>query len=83
MTNIPHALWVIRISGNSFSFNRSPGYFLMVYKLGPPRLFGYEFCTAYVDNILIYTSGLLRDYKAKVHMVLKKITGSKINVEYR
>ena len=32
-----------------------------------------EFYTVYVDNILIYTSGLLRDYKAKVHMVLRKL----------
>ena len=32
-----------------------------------------EFCTVYVDNILIYTSGLLRDYRVKVHMVLGKL----------
>ena len=35
-----------------------------------------------MDNILIYISGSLRDYKAKVHMVLGKITGNKINVKY-
>ena len=37
-----------------------------------------EFCTAYVDNILIYTSGSLRDYKAKVHMVLGKLREAKL-----
>ena len=26
-----------------------------------------------MDNILIYTSGLLQNYKAKTHMVLKKL----------
>ena len=31
-----------------------------------------EFYTVYVDNILIYTSGLLRDYKAKVYIILGK-----------
>ena len=37
---ILHALWVIRIPGYIFWLNESPGYFLMVYKLGPPRLLG-------------------------------------------
>ena len=32
-----------------------------------------KFCTAYVNNILIYTSGLLRDYKVKIHIILKKL----------
>ena len=32
-----------------------------------------KFCTVYVDNILIYTSGLLQDYKVKVCMVLGKL----------
>ena len=32
-----------------------------------------EFCTAYVDNILIYTSGSLQDYKAKVYIILRKL----------
>ena len=37
-----------------------------------------EFCTAYVDDILIYTSGLLQDHKAKVHMVLGKLREIKL-----
>ena len=37
-----------------------------------------KFCTVYMDNILIYTSGLLRDYKAKVHMVLGKLREVKL-----
>ena len=37
-----------------------------------------EFCTAYVDNILIYTSGLLQDYKAKVHIILRKLREVKL-----
>ena len=37
-----------------------------------------EFCTAYVNDILIYTSGLLRDYRAKVHMVLGKLRETKL-----
>ena len=32
-----------------------------------------EFYTVYIDNILIYTSGLLQDYRAKVYMVLGKL----------
>ena len=31
-----------------------------------------------MDNILIYTSGLLQNYKAKVHMVLKKLQEAKL-----
>ena len=37
-----------------------------------------EFYTAYVNNILIYTSGLLRDYRAKVYIVLKKLRETKL-----
>ena len=37
-----------------------------------------EFCTVYVDDILIYTSGLLRDYRAKVYMVLRKLQEVKL-----
>ena len=37
-----------------------------------------EICTAYMDNILIYTSGLLRDYKVKVHIVLGKLREAKL-----
>ena len=37
-----------------------------------------EFCTVYVDDILIYTSGLLRDYRVKVHMVLGKLREVKL-----
>ena len=39
-----------------------------------------EFCTAYVDDILIYTSGLLRDYRVKVHMVLGKLREVKLTL---
>ena len=35
-----------------------------------------------MDNILIYTSGSLQDYRVKVYMVLKKITEKKINIKY-
>ena len=31
-----------------------------------------------MDDILIYTSGSLRDYKAKVHMVLGKLREAKL-----
>ena len=31
-----------------------------------------------MDNILIYTSGLLRDYRAKAHMVLGKLREVKL-----
>ena len=37
-----------------------------------------KFYPAYVDNILIYTSGLLQNYRAKVHMVLKKLQEVKL-----
>ena len=37
-----------------------------------------EFCTAYVDDILIYTSGSLRDHRAKVYMVLGKLREVKL-----
>ena len=33
-----------------------------------------------MDNILIYTSGLLRDYKVKVHMVLRKLQKAKLTL---
>ena len=39
-----------------------------------------EFCTAYVNNILIYTSGSLQDYRAKVHMVLRKLREAKLTL---
>ena len=35
---ILHTLWVIQIPYYTFRFNKSPGYFLIVYKLGSPRL---------------------------------------------
>ena len=31
-----------------------------------------------MDNILIYTSGLLQNYKAKVHMILGKLQETKL-----
>ena len=31
-----------------------------------------------MDNILIYTSGSLRDHKVKIHMVLKKLREVKL-----
>ena len=37
-----------------------------------------EFCTVYVNNILIYTSGLLRDYRVKIYMVLGKLREVKL-----
>ena len=37
-----------------------------------------EFYTVYVDNILIYTSGLLRDYRVKVYIVLGKLREVKL-----
>ena len=37
-----------------------------------------EFYTVYVDDILIYTFGLLRDYRAKVYMVLRKLRETKL-----
>ena len=37
-----------------------------------------EFCTVYVNNILIYTSGSLRDYRVKVYMVLGKLREVKL-----
>ena len=37
-----------------------------------------ELCTVYVDNILIYTSGLLRDHKVKIYMVLRKLREVKL-----
>ena len=39
-----------------------------------------EFCTVYVDDILIYTSGSLRDYKAKVYIVLGKLREAKLTL---
>ena len=39
-----------------------------------------KFCTAYVDNILIYTSGSLQNYKAKVYMVLGKLRETKLTL---
>ena len=32
-----------------------------------------EFYTVYMDNILIYISGLLQDYKVKIYIVLRKL----------
>ena len=37
-----------------------------------------EFCTAYVNNILIFTSGLLRDHRVKIRMVLGKLQEAKV-----
>ena len=37
-----------------------------------------EFYTVYMDDILIYTSGLLRDYKVKVYIVLGKLRKVKL-----
>ena len=37
-----------------------------------------KFCTVYVDNILIYTSGLLQNHKAKVHIILGKLQEVKL-----
>ena len=37
-----------------------------------------KFYTVYVDNILIYTSGLLYDYRVKVYMVLGKLREVKL-----
>ena len=37
-----------------------------------------KFYTVYMDNILIYTSGLLQDYRAKVHIVLRKLQEVKL-----
>ena len=37
-----------------------------------------EFYTAYVNNILIYTSGSLQDYKAKVYIILGKLREAKL-----
>ena len=37
-----------------------------------------EFYTAYINNILIYTSGLLQNYRAKIHMVLGKLREIKL-----
>ena len=37
-----------------------------------------KFYTVYVENILIYTSSLLRDYKAKVYIVLGKLQEIKL-----
>ena len=31
-----------------------------------------------MDNILIYTSGSLRDYRVKIHMVLRKLQEVKL-----
>ena len=31
-----------------------------------------------MDNILIYTSGLLQDHKVKIHMVLRKLQEVKL-----
>ena len=31
-----------------------------------------------MDNILIYTSGLLRNYRVKIHIVLKKLREVKL-----
>ena len=32
-----------------------------------------EIYTVYINNILIYSSGLLQDHKIKVHIILKKL----------
>ena len=37
-----------------------------------------KFCTVYIDDILIYTSGSLRDYRVKVYMVLRKLQEVKL-----
>ena len=37
-----------------------------------------EFYTAYVDDILIYTSGSLQNYRAKVHIILRKLQEIKL-----
>ena len=37
-----------------------------------------EFYTAYINNILIYTSGLLQNHKVKVHIILKKLREIKL-----
>ena len=37
-----------------------------------------EFYTAYVNNILIYTSGLLQDYRVKIYIILRKLPEIKL-----
>ena len=33
-----------------------------------------------MDNILIYTSGLLQNYRVKIHMVLRKLWEIKLTI---
>ena len=37
-----------------------------------------KFYTVYMDNILIYTFGLLRDYRVKIYMILGKLREIKL-----
>jgi hypothetical protein len=36
------------------------------------------FCTAYIDNVLIYRKGTLKEYKEDVKKVLKKLQQNKL-----
>jgi hypothetical protein len=40
-----------------------------------------EFCTAYIDDILIYTDGTLEDYCKKVLQVIRKLCNAELQLD--
>ena len=60
-----------------FSLTRAPAIFQQ-YINWVLRNYLDKFYTAYVDDILIYTSGLLQDYRVKIYMVLRKLREVKL-----
>jgi len=42
-----------------------------------------DFCSAYINNILIYLLGTLEDYKAKVRTVVEKLGAASLQLDIR
>lgn len=42
-----------------------------------------EFCTAYIDDILIFTNGSLEDHRNKVKLVLRKLMAAGLTIDVR
>lgn len=40
-----------------------------------------EFCTAYIDDVLIYTSGTREDHREKVKLVLQRLNNAGLNLD--
>ena len=42
-----------------------------------------DFCTAYVDDILVFTAGTLKDHKAKVSKILERLGDAGLQLDLK